>query len=452
MIRFEVAIIGGGISGLATAYYLRCRQPQLSVAVLEASRQWGGKIITERTEGRVIECGPDSFLTSKPDILELTEQLGLADELVSSIENNSRTLVLNAGKLVAIPEGFFLLAPMDLVSFWKSPLFSFAGKLSVCWERFRPPKRNVEDESIGSFVRRRFGEEALRLLGAPLLAGIYMGDPDRLSIHSTFPQLVEMERRRGSVTAALQTRKPAAGGGHSLFVSFRHGMDTLPRTLVSRLNVPLLAERQARKLVRHGSGYRILTANDEIYADRVVIAVDPLNAYSLLESADPIEELKKFCSVSSIVVILVYGPEVSLPDAYGMLFPRTEGKQITALSFSSKKFPGRAPAGESMLRVFLGGYDRETVLEKDDHALLEIVATELREILGITDAPCFVRIVRWNRANPQYTVGHRQRMERIDQALRSLPGVYLLGSAYGGVGIPDCVAQAKQTAVALTSS
>ncbi|MBI2822099.1 MAG: protoporphyrinogen oxidase [Acidobacteria bacterium] len=447
--RCDVAIVGGGISGLATAYYLRRRRPDLAVLLLEASRYWGGKIITERQNGRIVEWGPDAFVTSKPDALELAGELGLSEQIIPSIEANSRTLVWRRGRLLPVPAKFFLLAPGDPVSFLKSPLFSLGGKVDVFWERFRKPAAGLEDESIASFVRRRFGEEALELLGGPLLAGIYMGDPEQLSIHSTFPQLVEIERSHGSVSAGLRKRRPAAAGARSLFVSFRDGMETLPRTLVSQLGGVLCPETAARRVVSASSGYRVICDRNEIEAARVVITSDPETAYALLAPLCLIPELKEFRSVSSVAVNLVYGPESSLPDAFGVLVPRAEGKQIAAITFSSKKFPGRVPQGESLLRVFLGGYGREEIVRQDDAAVLKTVFAELREIVGIDSQPRFRRVVRWGQANPQYLLGHRQRMERIVRTLAPLAGVYLAGGAYGGVGIPDCIAQAKRVTAAI---
>ncbi|HEV8131210.1 MAG TPA: protoporphyrinogen oxidase [Acidobacteriota bacterium] len=444
--RCGVAIIGGGISGLTTAYYLRRLRPQLSIALLEASRFWGGKIITERGDGRVIEWGPDSVIASKPHALELAGELGLGDQILSSNPENSRTLVFKRGKLIPIPEGFFLLAPRALRSLWKSDLFSLSAKWDILWERFRPAEKDLQDESIASFVRRRFGQEALELLGGPLLAGIYMGDPEKLSMRSTFPQLVEMEKKQGSVTAGIKARQPASAGGRSLFVSLRDGMESLVRAILANLDVALCPETPARRVERDAGSYRIRTGGDDILAERVVVCVDPENAFRLLEPLKRITELKEFSAVSSVVVVLVYGPDVALPNAYGVVIPRLENKQIAAISFSSKKFPGRVPAGESMLRVFLGGYDREAILEKDNSAILQIASEELREILGITSTPRFSRVIRWGRANPQYLIGHEEKMAYVRQALKSLPGVYLLGSSYGGVGVPDCVAQARQVA------
>lgn len=450
--RCGIAIVGGGITGLATAYYLRRQQPLLSIALLEASRYWGGKIITERQEGRIVEWGPDSFLTAKPQALELAEELGLSDQIVSSIEGNSRTLVLRRGRLIPIPAKFFLLAPVELLPFWKSPLLSMGGKLSIFMERFRKPTRSQEDESIASFVRRRFGDEALEVLGTPLLAGIYMGDPEQLSMRSAFPQLVEMEQKHGSITAALKTRRPAASAGRSLFVSFRGGMETLPRALLSRLDVALCPETRVERLEKAGGGYRLLTDAGEVHSERVVLAVDAETAGQLLAASRSASELSGFRTVSSIAATLVYGPEVALPNAYGMIVPHSEGREIAAISFNSRKFPGRAAEGESMLRIFLGGHGKEQILEKDNDAVLRIVTSELRDILGITAAPRFARLVRWRKANPQYLVGHGERMQRIRAALASWPGVYLAGSAFGGIGVPDCVAQARKAADAILGS
>jgi oxygen-dependent protoporphyrinogen oxidase len=449
--RCSVAIIGGGITGLATAYYLRRHSPGLSIAILEASRYWGGKIITERREGRIIEWGPDAFITTKPHGLQLAQELGLSGQILSCTEENNQTLVLKQGNLVSIPKDFFLLAPVRLKSFWKSPLFSLSGKWNIFRERFRTARKDLHDESIASFVRRRFGDEALDLLGGPLLGGIYMGDPEQLSIHSTFPQLVEMERRRGSVTAGIKIRRASSVGGRSLFVSFREGMETLPRALVGKLDAALCLETAAQRLEKNGSGYRIEMGKHEVHAEQVVMTVDPENAFHLLQPVKAIPELKELHSLSTMVAVLVYR-QLQLPDAFGVLIPRSEGKQIAAVTISSKKFSGRVPSGEAMLRVFLGGYGRESILEQENEVILKIISAELREILGITSEPVFSRIVRWRKANPQYLLGHEQRMERIRRTLQSLPGIHLAGSAYGGVGIPDCIAQAERVAAQVSEA
>ncbi|HEY2934764.1 MAG TPA: protoporphyrinogen oxidase [Acidobacteriota bacterium] len=447
--RCGVAIVGGGISGLATAYYLRRLKPQISIAVLEASRYWGGKIITERRDGCVIEWGPDAFITSKPGALELVEELNLSGQVLSSQKEHSRTLVLRDGKLAPVPDHFHLLAPLSVGSFLKSSLFSFSGKVEVLRERFRPARKDSEDESIASFVRRRFGSEALDLLGGPLLAGIYMGDPERLSIQATFPQLVELERSYGSVTKGINRRKLPSAGGRSLFVTLSDGMETLTQTLLRKVDAALCSETAVHRIERMESGYRLHTGRDEIHADQVVVTVDPDSLRKMLSPPTLLPELSRLEATSSIVAIMVYDSPVSIPKAYGVLIPKSERRSIRAITFSSQKFAGRVPPGFSMLRVFAGG---DSIVEMEDKPFLRLVSQELENILGIRAQPRFSRIIRWGKANPQYLVGHNKLIASLERGLKtSAPGVHLAGAAYYGVGIPDCIGRAKAVAAAMAS-
>jgi oxygen-dependent protoporphyrinogen oxidase len=442
----DVAVVGGGIAGLAAAYELQRRG--LTVRVLEASARAGGVITTERFDGWVIDGGPDSLLVQKPAAVALCRELGLADRLIAT--RTPRTaFILRDDRLHAIPEGSFLGFPLTVGALARSSLFSAGGKLRMACEVLMPRRAGDEDESIGAFVRRRFGEEAVDYLAEPLLAGIHAGDVERLSMRALFPRLLEAERRAGSVVRAFRALRvtPSPQGA---FVSLPGGTGELVDALTAALAPDSLALSACVSELRRAGTYIIESAAGRVEAHAVILAVPAYVAGSLLRALDPslaaLAEGVPYASTATVA----FGyrrDQVAHPlQGTGFVVPRIEGSALLAGTWVSSKWPGRAPADHVLLRGFLGGGRDPRRLDADDAELVETARDELSERLGITGAPLVTRLFRWTRQSPQYEVGHLERLAAIDRRLASVPGLFVTGSGFRAIGIPDCIADGRDTA------
>jgi protoporphyrinogen/coproporphyrinogen III oxidase len=445
MATVDVAIVGGGIAGLAAAYELR--QRGVSAQVLEAGPRPGGVITTERIDGWVIDGGPDSMLVHKPAAVALCREMGLGERLISTLTPRT-AYVLRDGRLHPIAEGSFLGFPLRFGSLARSSLFTIGGKLRLASELVIPANRGDEDESIGSFVRRRFGEEAVDYLAEPLLAGIHAGDVERLSIRALFPRLLEAERQSGSVLRAFRALR-VTSSPHGAFVSLPGGIGELVDTLVSRLPGVVHTNTRVKELRRAGSLIMETTAG-RLEARAVILAVPAYVAASLLRAFDT--TLAAHCDsvpyASTATVAFGYRrDQVAHPmHGSGFVVPRVERSALLAGTWVTSKWPGRAPDGHVLLRAFLGGGRDPQRLDASDEELFDTARLELEELLGISGAPLITRLFRWTRQSPQYEVGHLQRVAAIDDQLASVPGVFLTGSGFRAIGIPDCIADARATA------
>ena len=467
----DVIIVGGGIAGLAAAHRLTelaaARGTPIAVTLLEAGSRLGGTIATERVDGFLVETGADSFLTDKPWGLALCRRLGIEDRLVGTRDSERRTFVVHAGRLQPLPEGFLLVAPTRAASLLRSPLFTWGGKLRMACDLFLPRGRGVGDESLGAFVTRRLGRETLERVAQPLVGGIYTGDPALLSVAATMPRLVEMERRDRSLILGLRRQARAASGSGarwSLFVSFAEGMETLVRTLAQRLPEgavrlgarvatlrPPSADAGPGAPASDEGGWAVtLTDGERLRAPHVIIATPAFAAAELVRSFDPVlaADLAAISYASSATVTLGWArADVPHPlDGFGFVVPAIEGRRSIACTFTSVKYAGRAPEGTALLRVFCGGALAPDMTACTDDELLAVARDELRALLGIVAPPRFVRVHRHVRAMPQYHVGHLARVARIDEAVQAHHGLALAGSAYRGVGIPDCVRSGEAAA------
>jgi oxygen-dependent protoporphyrinogen oxidase len=447
----DAVVIGAGIAGLAAAWELQ--QRGVRPLVIEQQSRAGGVILTEKINGFVIDAGPDSLLVHKPAAVDLCHELGIADRLFPTLPPRT-AFVVRDGALVPLPEASFLGLPTSIRPFVQARLFSWPGKARMAAELILPARREESDESIGSFMRRRFGAEAVEYLAEPLLAGIHAGEVEQLSVHALFPRLVDAERTRGSVLRSLfATRPPPAPSGATpgAFVSFPGGISELVQALVTRLGGDAIRHDCAVARVAGSGPYTVTLASGEAVAARAVIAATP--AWSAASILQPVSApLAVLCrdipyASSATVFVALERDQVRHPLAgSGYVVPRRQRRALMAATWVSSKWPQRAPAGHVLLRGFLGGASDPDVLAKTDGELASAAFDDLAEMLGISGKPLLTRVFRWPRASAQYHVGHLARVRAIDDHLSRLPGLYLTGSGYRGTGIPDCIADARLTA------
>jgi len=448
----RTVIIGGGIAGLATAFYLQeCGLTDFTL--IEASPHWGGKITSARQGGFLIEGGPDSFITQKTAALDLCRRLGLDSQFAgSSSGKQATTYVWSKRRLQPMPEGMMLMAPTMVLPFLRSRLISWPGKLRMGMEMFIPRISGDEDETLAGFVRRRLGNEALNKIAGPLMGGIHAADPEKLSLKSTFPIFHEMEKKHGSLLRGMMKRrkqraKPAAPAT-SMFMSLLGGMAQLADAIVARL-----PQRSLRSgccvlnVTRERDQYKVVVSDGSLlYADNVVFATPSYITADLVQQIDPMlaSKLRAIRYVSTATVSLGFrrGDIPHPMHGSGFIVPRSEGRKITACSWSSQKFQHRAPDDCVLLRVFIGGALAEDLAELDETSLVALALEELRTIMGIAATPVLAKAYRWRQANPQYDLGHADRVTEIERTLMQFPGLYLAGAAYRGAGIPDCIQSA----------
>jgi oxygen-dependent protoporphyrinogen oxidase len=392
------------------------------------------------------------MLAQKPEGVALAREVGLADRLVPTNLEQRRVYVLHRGRLHPLPDGMFLAIPTRILPFLASGLFSPLAKLRMGLDLVRPPRREGADESVASFLRRRFGQECVDRLGEPLLAGIHSGDPERLSIRATFPRFVELEASHGSLIrgmwAAPKPKAPPSAPFHSLL----GGMIELVDALVARLPAGALRRNTTVRSVRGGDGFRLETSRGPVLAKALVLAVPPAKAAPLLEPLVPEAgpALRAVPSASTATVLLGYRREdvAHSLDGYGLVVPSTEGRSTAALTFASTKLPGRAPDGHVLLRGFVGGVRNPGALARNDDALVEVVKSDMRDALGLRGAPVVARVFRWPEATPQMEVGHQARMAALDVRFAAIPGLQVGGAGIRVTGVPDCVAEGTRLAEA----
>jgi protoporphyrinogen/coproporphyrinogen III oxidase len=466
-----VVVVGGGMSGLAAAYRLVEASQHLpfplDVKLLEASGRLGGVIQTTECGGLLLEGGPDSFISEKPWALDLCQRLGLGPHLIGSSKVHRRSFIVRRGRLLPVPEGFYLLAPSLLWPFVTTPIFSWWGKLRIAADLVLPRKNHDfvanHDESLADFVRRRLGQEALERMAQPMVGGIYTSDPELLSLRATMPRFLEMERRHRSVILGiLRQRQPRAsaeedrpqGPRYSLFLSFDRGMQMLVDSLQSRLPAESVCLHTAvESLDRNPStGRWVLNLGNgtHLEADAVCLALASYQSAKLLQHFDSSlsERLRLVPYASTATVNLAY-PRAAIPhplNGFGFVVPAIERRQILACTFCHVKFEGRAPEGQALLRAFVGGALQPKVLELDDHEMIRAVRQDLRDLLGVTVEPVLSRVERHPQAMAQYQVGHLEWVAEVESCVKEYPTLQLAGNAFTGVGIPDCVHRGEESA------
>jgi len=452
MLSKRIVVVGGGISGLAAAHRLvelGAEKPQITL--IEASGRLGGTLETQQRDGFLIERGPDSFISEKPEVFSLAKRLGLESRLIQTTEAHRRSFIVRNGQLRPVPEGFQLLAPSRVWPFITTDIFSVAGKLRMAADLLLPRENGNEDESLASFVRRRLGQEALERMAQPMVGGIYTADPETLSLRATLPRFLDMEKKHRSVILAMLRQgrtRGTSGARYSLFLSFDRGMEVLANALASTMpNVRL--KTRVHEVKRSNSGWTISADGESLEADAVCLAVPAYTAAKLLQNVNPqlATQLNAIKYASTATINLAY-PRAAIKhplDGFGFVVPFIEKRSLLACTFSSVKFPGRAPEDHVLLRAFAGGALQPELFD-DPGPRIE---KDLCDLLGITDKPLFTEIAKWERSMPQYEVGHLDRVQAIDSEVRKLSGLALAGNAYRGAGIPDCIRSGEAAAQSL---
>lgn len=466
--RKQVVVVGGGISGLTAAFYaksaLEKRHIAADISIVEKSELFGGKIRTLHRDGFVIEQGPDSFLARKLPILELTRDLGLEGELVGTNPQANKTYIVHKGKLHRMPPGLVLGVPTEMKPFFGTELISPLGKARAAMDYVLSRRKETGDESLGEFFERRLGKEVLQHIAEPILAGIYAGDTHKLSLQATFPQFHQVEQKYGSLIKGMLAGKlnppaPApvsqivpAKHRSSAFLTYRRGLVTLLEGLRASLQDVADVQAKAVELARRDDKYVLtLDQGERLEADAVILALPAYAIASLLNAGNDTGWLGEMDYVSVANVVLAYDKaKLSHPlDGSGFVIPRSEGRFITACTWTSSKWLHTAPEGKALIRCYVGRSGDQDWKELSDDEIIRRVRQDVFELMGIRETPLFVELTRLNRSMPQYPVGHLERIRRLRDTLQAdLPGVHVTGAAFEGVGIPDCVRQAREAAEA----
>lgn len=443
----DLIIIGGGLAGLAAAHHAKSRG--IDHVVLEASERLGGLVRTEHFGGFVIDRGPESIITDKPAAVGLARALGLDDEIVGTSPDNRGAYVVRAGRLERVPFGFSLIAPTDIPAFLASPVFSTRGKLRALADLVLPRGPARDDESLSDFVRRRLGDEVLERIAQPMVGGVYGAHPDLLSLAATMPRFLEAERTHRSVILGLRRAAtgPSHGARYGLFVNFREGMGTLVDALARSLEGSVRTSAPVASIARHGDTYRVtLTGGEVLTSKGLVVAASGPKTSRLVQDLDGAlaHDIAAVPHGSAAIVTLGFRTDrvVRALDAYGYVTPSAEGRRVIASTWSSSKWPNRAPEGYVLVRFFLGRAGDDDRAHASDEALVALARFDAASLMGATGEPELVRIDRAIDALPRYLVGHRERAALLEARVASIPGLGLAGAYLRGVGMPDTIASA----------
>ncbi len=456
----HITIIGGGIAGLATAYYLqeksKIQGKSIQYTLLERDDRWGGKIATATVEGFLIEGGPDLLLTQKPAGIQLCKDLGLGNRLIPTNNDRQRTFLVQKGKLVPFPSDFSLV-PTRFWPFATTKLFSWPGKIRMGLDFFIPARKQNGDESLASFIRRRFGQEAVDKIGGPMLAGIHSADPEQLSLQSTFPMFAAMEKQHGSLIKAMKEarkkRPPTPPGGTppAMFNSLIGGLGEIVDAITERLSGDLRNNVDVSAIQKNNNGFEIIVNGQPLQTDAVVLATPAYAAGHLIAQFAPelAQKLNAIRYVSTATISLGYRKtDVETQhnfEGFGFLVPKPEGRRISGCTWVSTKLNHRAPEDGVLVRTFVGGTGQEDLVDLGDDELVSLSREELSDLMGLNAKPQFARIFRWHKGRPQYDVGHLDRVAEMEKLAVQIGALYLTGSAYRGSGVPDCVRQAIET-------
>ena len=452
-----VAIIGGGISGLATAYYLSRRG--IPATIFESRPRLGGVIQTESVEGCTIEAGPDSFLSIKPAALELIRELGLSGDVIASNDHLRRTYVRRNGRLIPLPDGLMMMVPTKILPLLTTRLIGWPTKMRMGMELFRAPKPRPGDESVAEFIEEHYGAEAVDYLAEPLLSGIYGGNPRELSVTSVLPTFVQLANQYGSLTrGVLAQRAKAKSSANStpLFRTLKGGLQQMVEAVTAAIRGKVeVCQGRVEAVERAPGGFRLKLEGGWLAARQVVVACEAHSAALLLGGVDGrLAELLGTVPYSSSMTITLgfHAADLQvLPDGFGFLVPKKERGLLAACTWVGTKFSHRVPEGKVVARCFVGGLDVAPIMARPDDAIIDQVTRELAGIAGVTARPLFSRIFRWPRSMAQYTVGHPQRLAEMESRATDIPGLYLAGNAYTGIGVPDCIRMGRAAAEKITT-
>jgi protoporphyrinogen/coproporphyrinogen III oxidase len=473
----RVIIIGGGMAGLAAALKLRNAAQageDVEFVLLERDHRLGGKIQGEIVHGEygtfVVDGGPDSFLTMKPAIHRIAKAVGVDGDMLPTDDSRKRTLILKKGRLYPMPDGVMQFAPTKFLPFATTGLFSWRGKIRAGMDLFIPKKKlapgEFNDETLEDFIVRRMGREILDRLAEPLVGGVHGSAPSQMSLAATFPNLLEMEQKYGCMIKGFlaqrrmaeemrRTHPPDPKNPRTFFTAFTGGMHELTDAMADtagRESMHTGVEAVALHRAVDGTWTVSFADGTEIAGDAVVVATESWAAEPLLRPVDPsiADALAAIPASSSATASFAFDEDrigIDL-DSFGVLCPALEKSRLLAATYSSTKWPGRAPAGKVLLRAFLGGPQNQKIMEASDEELTAIALAELRTMLGIAPdvEPLFSRFFRWTLAMPQYTMGHLDRVALIEERCAATPGLALAGGSYRGIGLPNC-AESGENAV-----
>lgn len=451
----KIVIVGGGITGLSAAYYLKKKieadQLPFEVKLLEASDRLGGKIHTVRDRGFTIERGADSFLARKEPGMKLVESLGLQDQIIRN--HTGQAYVLLEDTLHPIPAGSYMGIPVQEGPFLESDLVSKSGKSRALKEMELTKGDQAPDQSLGAFFRKRFGDELVENLLEPLLSGIYSGDIDQMSLMATFPNFYDLEQEYGSLLKGLRETLPSGrantGSKRGQFVSLQNGLATMIETLEKELGEDIYELNAKLEQVEHkGEKYLLHLQNGNQYeADAIIMTIPHQTLPVLFSGVSLLQKLHEI-PVTSVANVVFSFDEKSIPmelQGTGFVVSRNSDFRMTACTWTHKKWPETTPDGKVLLRAYVGKPTDQGIVDLSDDEIVEIVLKELGRIMNLRDDPEFSKVTRWKEAMPQYTVGHQERLEKVQKEMtEALPGVFLAGSSYGGVGIPDCIGQGEE--------
>lgn len=456
-LKKQIAVVGGGITGLSTAYYVQKEIKEKGlpheVKVYEASDRLGGLLYTEKKDGFTIERGPDSLLARKESVFRLIEEVGLEEEVISV--STGKAYVLVHDKLHSIPQGAIMGIPTQMTPFLFSSLFSPVGKLKAASDLIKPKSKPKEDQSLGEFFRYRLGDEVVENLIEPLLGGVYSGDLNRLSLMATFPNFYQLEQTHGSLIKGLRRTRPKASKNAkkkpAVFKSLRTGMESLVDAIEEKLEKNTVQLNTAVDYIeKKESGYElILGTGESAFADSVVLTTPHYASQRMLSHYDFMEPFKEMPATSVANVAMAFDQSAIEKDidGSGFLVSRNSDYRITACTWTHKKWPHTAPDGKALLRAYVGKPSDQEIVDYSDQEIEEIVLKDLNRVMKITKPPEFTVITRWKHSRAQYTVGHKERINHIKQNLRDqLPGVFMAGASIDGLGVPDCIRQAEQAA------
>ncbi|MGM7682783.1 protoporphyrinogen oxidase [Cytobacillus sp. Hm23] len=453
----RTVVIGGGITGVTTAYYLQkeAREKGISLActLIESSNHLGGKIQTAERDGFVIEKGPDSFLERKRSASRLATEVGLGDKLVNN--STGQSFVQVKGNLHPMPGGSIMGIPTQIAPFVTTGLFSPFGKIRAAADFVLPKSKVVGDQSLGQFFRRRLGDEVVENLIEPLLSGIYAGDIDKLSLLSTFPQFHQVEQKHGSLIVGMKSMTPRKaknaekGKAKGMFLTVSTGLQSLVDAVEEKLDAgSVLKNTSVIKLEKVNDEYIVHLSNGEqIIADTVVITTPHEITQNILADYSFFDGFKNMPSTSVATVALAF-PQSAINkdiDGTGFVVSRNSDFTITACTWTHKKWPHTTPKGKILLRCYVGRAGDEVIVDQTDDEIIKVVLEDLNKTMNITSDPEFSIITRWKKSMPQYTVGHKERVENVKEVMeKELPGVFLAGSSFEGLGIPDCIDQGEE--------